>query len=142
MSQELKVNFYLRHKEIKKDGTVPIMGRITIGKQMAQFSAKLSVAISLWDIKAARALGKSKVATELNRALDKIVVSVHTSYEELIQRKGPTTPKEVAIAFQGMASGQESLLSYCDKFHKIMLQHVGINLKAKSCDLIVNNLLS
>lgn len=40
-----KVNFYLRHKEIKKDGTVPIMGRITIGKQMAQFSAKLSVAI-------------------------------------------------------------------------------------------------
>lgn len=109
MSQELKVNFYLRHKEIKKDWTVPIMGRISIGKQMAQFSAKLNVAISLWDIKAARALGKSKVATELNRALDKIVVSIHTSYKELIQRKGSTTPKEVAIAFQGMASGQESL---------------------------------
>lgn len=53
MSQELKVNFYLRHKEIKKDETVPIMGRITIGKQMAQFSAKLSALISLWDIKAA-----------------------------------------------------------------------------------------
>lgn len=134
MSQELKVNFYLRHKEIKKDGTVPIMGRISTGKQMAQFSAKLSVAISLWDIKAARALGKSKVSTELNRTLDKIVVSIHTSYEELIQRKGSTTPKEVAIAFQGMASGQESLLSYCDKFHKMMLQRVGINLKAKSCE--------
>ena len=29
MSQELKVNFYLRHKEIKKDGSVPIMGRTT-----------------------------------------------------------------------------------------------------------------
>lgn len=134
MSQELKVNFYLRHKEIKKDGTVPIMGRITIGKQMAQFSAKLSVAISLWDIKAARALGKSKVATELNRALDKIVVAIHTSYEELIERKGTTIPKEVAVAFQGMASGQESLLGYCDKFHKMMLQRVGINLKAKSCE--------
>lgn len=134
MGNELKVSFYLRHKEIKKDGTVPIMGRITIGKQMAQFSAKLSVAISLWDIKAARALGKSKVATDLNRALDKIAVSIHTSYEELIKRKGTATPKEVAVDFQGMASGQESLLGYCDKFHKMMLQRVGINLKAKSCD--------
>lgn len=47
MGNELKVSFYLRHQEIRKDGTVPIMGRITIGKQMAQFSAKLSVAISL-----------------------------------------------------------------------------------------------
>lgn len=134
MSEELKVSFYLRHKEVKKDGTVPIMGRISIGKQMAQFSAKLSVPISLWDIKAARALGKSKVATELNRALDKIVVSIHASHEGLIERKGSATPKEVIIAFQGMASGQESLLGYCDKFHKMMLQRVGINLKAKSCD--------
>lgn len=134
MSEELKVSFYLRHKEVKKDGTVPIMGRISIGKQMAQFSAKLSVPISLWDIKAARALGKSKVATELNRSLDKIVVSIHASHEELIERKGSATPKEVTIAFQGMASGQESLLDYCDKFHKMMLQRVGINLKVKSCD--------
>lgn len=134
MSEELKVSFYLRHKEVKKDGTVPIMGRISIGKQMAQFSAKLSIPISLWDIKAARALGKSKVATELNRALDKIVVSIHASHEGLIERKGSATPKEVTIAFQGMASGQESLLGYCDRFHKMMLQRVGINLKAKSCD--------
>lgn len=43
MSEELKVSFYLRHKEVKKDGTAPIMGRTSIGKQMAQFSAKLSV---------------------------------------------------------------------------------------------------
>ena len=134
MSKELKVSFYLRHKEVKKDGTVPIMGRITIDRQMAQFSAKLSIAISLWDIKAARALGKSKVATDLNRALDKITVAIHTSHEELIERKGTANPKEVAVAFQGMASGQESLLSYSDKFHRIMLQRVGINLKVKSCD--------
>ena len=74
MSQELKVNFYLRHKEMKQDGTVPIMGRVTIDKQMAQFSAKLSVAVSLWDTKSSRAIGKSKVATNLNRTLDKIAV--------------------------------------------------------------------
>ena len=40
MSKELKVHYYLRHKEVKNDGTTPIMGRITIGKSMVQFSAK------------------------------------------------------------------------------------------------------
>ncbi|MFR9598070.1 MAG: phage integrase SAM-like domain and Arm DNA-binding domain-containing protein, partial [Rikenellaceae bacterium] len=134
MSKELKVSFYLRHKEVKKDGTVPIMGRITIDKRMAQFSAKLSVATPLWDIKAARALGKSKVATELNRALDRITVSIHSSHKELMERKGTATPKEVVVAFQGMASGQESLLKYCDKFFAMMSQRIGINLKEKSCN--------
>lgn len=134
MSQELKVNFYLRHKEMKQDGTVPIMGRVTIGKQMAQFSAKLSVVVSLWDTKASRAIGKSKVATNLNRTLDKIVVAIHTSHKELLERKGAATPKDVVVGFQGMASGQESLLSYCDKFYQMMLLRVGINMKFKSCD--------
>ena len=43
MSKELKVHYYLRHKEMKSDGTAPIMGRITIGKSMVQFSAKVYV---------------------------------------------------------------------------------------------------
>lgn len=58
MSKELKVHYYLRHKEVKNDGTTPIMGRITIGKSMVQFSAKCSVQVSLWDTKSARATGK------------------------------------------------------------------------------------
>lgn len=53
---------------LQKDETVPIMERITINKQMAQFRVKLSVVISLSDIKAIIALGKAKVATDLNRA--------------------------------------------------------------------------
>ncbi len=71
MNNELKVSFYLRHKEVRKDGTTPIMGRITTGKEMAQFSAKCYVAEKLWNTKSARAIGKSKVATHLNQTLDK-----------------------------------------------------------------------
>ncbi|MFI3306232.1 MAG: hypothetical protein R3Y68_06945 [Rikenellaceae bacterium] len=33
MSNELKLGFYLRHKEIKSDGTVPIMGRISVSDE-------------------------------------------------------------------------------------------------------------
>ncbi len=132
MSNELKVSFYLRHKEKKKDGTVPIMGRITIEKSMAQFSAKCSVAVPLWDIKAARAIGKSRVATKLNRALDKITFAIHTSHKDLINRKGSTTATEVKNTFQGIASGQITLLAYCDKFYEELGARVGVNLTPKS----------
>ncbi len=84
MSKELKVNFYLRHKEVRKDGTVPIMGRITIGREMAQFRTKCYVPENLCDTKSARVIGKSKIATELNCALDKITVAIHTQYKELL----------------------------------------------------------
>ncbi len=46
---EVKVSFYLKRNEEKADGTVPVLGRIRIGKSMVQFSAKVSVPVSLWD---------------------------------------------------------------------------------------------
>ncbi len=132
MSKELKVGFYLRHKEVRRDGSVPIMGRITIGKEMAQFRAKCYVAERLWNTKSARAIGKSKVATELNRALDRITVAIHTSYKELLNRKGSATANDVKCAFQGIASGQITLLGYCDIFCDRLSQRVGINLTQRS----------
>ncbi len=128
MSNELKLGFYLRHKEIKSDGTVPIMGRITIGKTMAQFSAKCSVAERLWDTKSARAVGKSKVATELNRNLDKISLAIHNHYKELIKRKDSTTATEVKNAFQGVASGQETLLQFCERYYDKLGERVGVTI--------------
>ena len=110
MNKELKVSFYLRHKEVRKDGTIPIMGRITIDKSMVQFRTKCFVSEKLWSIKAARAIGKSKVATILNQLLDNIVVAIHTSHSELIERKGAATVQEVKDVFQGMASAQITLL--------------------------------
>ena len=44
------VLFYLKRKDVRKDGTVPVMGRITIdGGKPAQFSCKMTVAPSLWN---------------------------------------------------------------------------------------------
>ncbi|KAA6309055.1 hypothetical protein EZS27_039384 [termite gut metagenome] len=65
MQTELKLLFYLKRTEVKQDGTSPLMGRITIGKTVAQFSAKQTVSISLWDTKANRVSGKSKQAVEI-----------------------------------------------------------------------------
>ena len=132
MSKELKVHYYLRHKEVKSDGTAPIMGRITIGKSMVQFSAKCSVQVSLWDTKSARATGKSKAATELNRELDKINLSIHSHYKELLAKKEDISAEEVKNAFQGIASEQETLIGYCNRYNHQLSARIGINITLES----------
>ncbi len=46
-----KLLFYLNKNAPKKDGTIPIMARITIDGKLAQFSTKLSVDLKKWDLK-------------------------------------------------------------------------------------------
>ena len=71
MKADLKVHFYLRKTDEKKNGECPIIGKITIGRDVAQFSAKITAKASLWDIVSGRVKGKSKHATEVNSTLDK-----------------------------------------------------------------------
>lgn len=104
MATELKLLFYLKKAEVKSDGTFPIMGRITIVKSMAQFSTKLNAPVSLLDTRANRMSGKSTTAVKLNRALDRISVSINSHFQRLISNNGSATAIEVKNAFQGIAS--------------------------------------
>lgn len=51
MKSTFSVIFYLKRQVVKKDGTVPVMGRITVDGTQTQFSSKLSVDPKLWDTK-------------------------------------------------------------------------------------------
>lgn len=85
--EELKVTFYLKKNEERADGTVPILGRIRIGKSMVQFSTKVYVIPSLWDVKSGRAVGKSKSAAATNKELDRITLDIHSAYKDLLAKK-------------------------------------------------------
>jgi len=113
MKHALKVLFYLKKNEAKEDGMCPVMGRITVAKTMVQFSAKMNVPISLWDTPSGRANGKSRLATELNRNLDKINVSINAHHKEILENKGQVTAEQVKNAFQGIATEQETLVMTC-----------------------------
>lgn len=127
MKTELKVHFYLRKTDEKKNGECPVIGKITIGKDVVQFSAKLTAKASLWDIVSGRVTGKSKHATEINATLDKINVAVNTSYRKLQEIKNTITASEVKNAFQGIASGQETLISYFARHNEDFKKRVGVN---------------
>ena len=50
-NEKLKVSFYLK-KTVSRNGLSPVMGRITVGNDMAQFSCKLEADSDLWDTRA------------------------------------------------------------------------------------------
>ena len=63
MRSTFKILFYLKKNNPKPNGTVPVMGRITIDGTISQFSCKMNISPNLWDTKAGRLDRKS---TRLN----------------------------------------------------------------------------
>ena len=59
MKSTFSVIYYLKRQVVKKDGTVPVMGRITVDGSQTQFSCKLSVDPKLWDTKGGRTIWTS-----------------------------------------------------------------------------------
>jgi integrase len=132
MTTNLKLLFFVKRSEVKPDGSCPVMGRITIGRTMAQFSTKLTVPVALWDTRANRVSGKSKQAVEINRALNRISVSINSHYQKSVALKGNTTATEVKNAFQGIASAQETLVGYFERHNEEFQKRVGINREAST----------
>ena len=87
--EELKVAFYLKKNEERADGTVPVLGRIRIGKSMVQFSTKVYVIPALWNIKSGRAVGKSKSAAATNKELDRITLDIHSASRTCWRKRKP-----------------------------------------------------
>ena len=116
MNNELKVSFYLKREgntertETNPDTVFPIVGKIIIGNTIAQFGSKLKIEERLWSVKSGRAIGKSRVAVELNREINKINLSIHAHCRDILERTGTVTAQEVKTAFQGIASAQTTLL--------------------------------
>jgi hypothetical protein len=58
------VLFYINRQKIKKNGMCPLMGRISVNAEIAQFSVGIDIDPHLWDAKAYRMKGKSRPAAK------------------------------------------------------------------------------
>ncbi len=133
MNNELKVSFYLKREgntertETNPDAIFPIIGKIIIGNTIAQFGSKLKIEERLWSVKSGRAIGKSRVAVELNREINKINLSIHTHYKDILKRTGKVTAIEVKNAFQGIATAQKTLLVLFGEMMEDFKGRIGID---------------
>ncbi|GHT12541.1 tyrosine recombinase [Bacteroidia bacterium] len=133
MSENLKVSFYLKREKREQKNAAddspayPIVGKIIIGRSIAQFSTKLKVEERLWHVKSGRAIGKSHIAIELNRAINKINLLIHSHYSEILKRTGKVSALEVKNAFQGIASTQKTLLVLFEEMMRDFHSRIGID---------------
>lgn len=133
MNNELKVSFYLKREgntertETNPDTVFPIVGKIIIGNTIAQFGSKLKIEERLWSVKSGRAIGKSRVAVELNREINKINLSIHVHYRDILDRTGTVIAQDVKNAFQGIATAQKTLLVLFGEMMQNFQTRIGID---------------
>jgi site-specific recombinase XerD len=125
MTNKLKVLFYLKKNQSKKSGLCPVMGRIQVGKTMGQFSLKIDVDAKLWDAKAGRLKGKSVVANDANRQIEKINLLIYSRYNEMVRLGREFTASDLKVIVQGMAKAQDSLCAYLEKMIERLAARVG-----------------
>nr|WP_303917956.1 site-specific integrase [Bacteroides intestinalis] len=128
--EKFKVLLYLKKSVANKSGKTPIMGRITIGQSMAQFSCKLSCTLSLWNSRESRLNGKSREAVETNAKLEKLLLSINSAYNSLLERKQQFTAEDVKNLFQGSVDTQMTLLRRLDLFIEDLKSRVGVDVAA------------
>ena len=130
MKQEkMKVLLYLKKSGLDKSGKAPIMGRITLGRSIAQFSCKLSCNPDLWNPRESRMDGKSREAVEINGKLENLLLSVQSAYQSLLSKGCPFDAADVKELFQGIVQTRCMLIERLDMLIKEKESHVGIDIK-------------
>lgn len=130
--EKFKVLLYLKKGVSDKSGKTPIMGRITIGQSMVQFSCKLSCTPSLWNSRESRLNGKSREAVETNSKLEKLLLSINTAYDSLLERKQQFAAEDVKNLFQGSVDTQMMLLKRLDLLIDDLKSRVGVDVAART----------
>ncbi|RRA95528.1 site-specific integrase [Paenimyroides viscosum] len=119
-----KLLFYLKKNEPKKNGNVPVMGRITIDGTPKSFSTKLEINPNNWDLKHGRVLGKSTQALSINLKLDNIRVRINKIYDEMLKDEGFATAQKVKLSFLGVGVMDDALLKvfkiHNEEFEKLV----------------------
>ena len=132
MKSTFSVIFYLKRQVVKKDGTVPVMGRITVDGSQTQFSCKLTVDPKLWDTKGGRVMGRSTAALETNRLLDKMRVRINKHYQEIMERDNYVTAEKVKNAFLGLEHRYHTLMQVFNRHNEDYEKQVEAGMKAKA----------
>ena len=125
MRSRFRILFYLKRNAPKSNGLVPVMCRITVNGKISQFSCKLDVDEKHWDVKTGRMTGRSVVALEANRMLDKIRVGINKAYQDICDKDNYVTAEKVRNAFLGMGMNHETLLAVFRQHNEDYAKQVG-----------------
>ncbi|WP_430933962.1 site-specific integrase [Saccharicrinis sp. 156] len=126
MRSTFKVLFYLKKNAQKKDGTAPIIARITVNGKMAQFSTKLFIKPSAWSVELGKAKGRNTESKVINSVLEEIKTAIHKAYNELVPKEIIVTAEKVKNTFLGIGQEQYLLMELFEECNNTLKKQVGI----------------
>ena len=83
MRSTFNVFFFIKRDKVRKDGTCPILCRITIDGVESRFNTKVFVEDSRWNVNATKVSGNNLESRNLNARLDDIKATLHRIYHDL-----------------------------------------------------------
>lgn len=120
------VLFYINKQKVKKNGLCPLMGRISINTEVAQFSAKMDIDPALWDAKRYRLKGKDREVQKINCAIEKLTADIHSYYDEILSEQGYITAELVKNAISGIGTRKRNLLELYQEYIEELSKQVGL----------------
>lgn len=105
----------------------PIMVRITINSKVAQFSTKIDILPTQWDVKAGKAKGKTEEIAEINRKLTNLSSRIDKAYDKRMETNGYALPEEIKNDLLGTDTDHKTLIYYFTKHNEQYQQKVGKN---------------
>ncbi len=126
------VLFYINRQKIKRNGMCPLMGRISINAEIAQFSAGIDIDPSLWDAKAYYMKGKSRQSVEVNHQIKQLKERIDRYYKQILDEQGYITAELVKNAVSGIGRKKENLLELFWEHNEEYAKQVGVTRSGES----------
>ena len=139
MRSTFNILFYLNSSKKKKSGLCPVMGRITVDGQIAQFSLRKDVHQDYWDAKRGCTTGKTREQIELNRKIEQTEKAIKNIYDRTVETIGYVTAEQIKNELTGKVRNPETLLALFMEHNQEYQKRVGIDRTESSYYTYVNS---
>ena len=125
MRTNFKVSFYLRSNYENKEGKSPVMLRVFLNGEMANFgSTKIFVDKTVWNNATSRLKGRTAEALSANAALDSISATLNNIYHKF-EDDSSLSLEKIRSYFVGKDREYTTFLPVFDRFNEDIRQRVG-----------------
>lgn len=104
------VLYFIYRAKVMKDGKVPILARLTLNKQRAEFATGRHVDPELWNAKQCKVVTGTKEAREINTYLDLIKSNLLLKKREMEEQGRPVTATDLKNVYLGIDDSQKTIL--------------------------------
>ena len=104
---------FLTRKRVNSNGLASISVRISISGEKAEFSSLQFVKPEMWS-QTGRAMGRTKEATIINDALDKITIALDKHYKAILENDGYVTADKLRDTYLGKEIRKNTVLALYD----------------------------